>query len=394
MAALGDPKCKLILTNASGLVSKLGEFQHVVTTHLPDIAIVTETKFTAEKCTIVDAMLPGSQPPIRRDRTSQGGDVAVWLRSSLAYRHLQHVSCGYMEVIWITVQLQSGSNVVVCAAYRPGTCSDSDISMIEHIDSTIDRVRRQESDIIIAGDFNVHNRAWLHSTRTSVAGEAAEDMCALHGLIQHVLEPTRDANTLDLVMTDFQDHVHIQVLPPIGKSDHAVIIATCSSQLLKEKSTRRTVWRYKKADWPRLQHFYRTTDWDALHSPDVDECTRAATSHILLGMQKFIPSRRLVACPSDKPWWTPECSDAVKEKQRAWRHWRSQPCVANQSTYKIACTNACLRISAAKSIHRQRLRARLQAGCANDKEWWKTLKQANGHGRNSGIPTIIDREGN
>ena len=85
---------------------------------------------------------------------------------------------------------------------------------------------------------------------------------------------------------------------------------------------------------------------------------------------------------------------AVKEKQRARRHWRSQPCVANQSTYKITCTNARLHISAAKSIHRQRLRARLQAGCANDKEWWKTLKQASRHGRNSGIPTIIDRDGN
>ena len=191
MAALGDPKCKLLLTNAFGLMCKLGELQNVVTTHLLDIAIVTETKFTAEECTIVDAMLPGYQPPIRRDRTSQGGDVAVWLRSGLAYRHLEQVSCGDLEVIWITVQLQSGNNVVVCAAYRPGSCSDSDISMIEHIDSTIDRVWQQGSNIIIAGDFNVHNRAWLHSTRTSVAVEAAEDMCALHGLTQHVLEPTR-----------------------------------------------------------------------------------------------------------------------------------------------------------------------------------------------------------
>ena len=132
------------------------------------------------------------------------------LRSGLAYRHLEQVSCGDLEVIWITVQLQSGDNVVVRVAYRPGSCSDSDISMIEHNDSTIDKVRQKGSNIIIAGDFNVHNRAWLHSTRTSVAGEAAEDMGALHGLTQHVLEPDRDANTLDLVMTDFQDPVHIQ----------------------------------------------------------------------------------------------------------------------------------------------------------------------------------------
>ena len=50
--------------------------------------------------------------------------------------------------------------------------------------------------------------------------------------------------------------------------------------------------------------------------------------------------------------------------------------------------------SAAKSIPRQHLPARLQAGCANDKEWWTTLKQASGHGCNSGIPTIINRDGN
>ena len=36
------------------------------------------------------------------------------------------------------MQLQSGNNVVVCAAYRPSSCFDSDISMIEHIDSTIE----------------------------------------------------------------------------------------------------------------------------------------------------------------------------------------------------------------------------------------------------------------
>ena len=41
---------KLLLTNAGGLSSKLGELRHNLFNLNIDIAIVTETKFTTDKC--------------------------------------------------------------------------------------------------------------------------------------------------------------------------------------------------------------------------------------------------------------------------------------------------------------------------------------------------------
>ena len=61
-------KLRVLLTNAFGLQSKLGEFQHTLRRSQADIAIVTETKFTPEKVTEAEGTIPGYTPPIRQDR--------------------------------------------------------------------------------------------------------------------------------------------------------------------------------------------------------------------------------------------------------------------------------------------------------------------------------------
>ena len=216
----------------------------------------------------------------------------------------------------------------------------------------------------------------------------------MHGLVQHVEEPTRGENTLDLIMSDFREPVKVEVHPPLGKPDPAVIIATFPAQLHREQRNRRTVWRNKKADWHRLRHFYKAMDWDSLFSNDIDEYSCAVTSKITEGMRKFIPSRMLVTRPSDPPRWTPECAEVIKAKKQAWLQMRSHPCQATQESYQ-RCRNAALQcIATAQAIHTSRLCDRLRRGCSNEKEWWSTMKQASGEGRNSSIPTIVDRHGN
>ena len=154
---------------------------------------------------------------------NHGGGVAVWVKADPAYQHLHHIQCHDHEVIWLTVTTRTRQKIVVCAVYRPGSCSESDVRILEYLDDTLEAARAHGSKIIIAGDFNVHNTAWLGSTKTTKAGELAEDLCALHGLYQHIDQPTRGLNTLDLVLSDFKSPVHVAVQPPIGHSDHAVL---------------------------------------------------------------------------------------------------------------------------------------------------------------------------
>ena len=68
---------RLMLTNAFGILSKLGEFQASLNAHHPDIVIVTETKVTEDKATPADLTFPGYFPPVRRDRTAQGGGAVL-----------------------------------------------------------------------------------------------------------------------------------------------------------------------------------------------------------------------------------------------------------------------------------------------------------------------------
>ena len=135
------------------------------------------------------------------------------------------------------------------------------LHLLDAIDAGIDNAKTTCSRIIVAGDFNVHNAAWLGSTRTPVAGEAAEDLCYLHGLEQHVQEPHRGRNLLDLIMSDMEGNISTSIHQPLGKPDYATVLADFDQLPLRELPSSRTVWRYQRADWCRLRPFFRQCDW-------------------------------------------------------------------------------------------------------------------------------------
>ena len=167
--------------------------------------------------------VPGFHDPLRLDRTSHGGGVAVWIRQDLAFKQLDHLPTNGHEVLWFSITLSTGERIVFGAVYRPGSCADSDVELLEYLDGTLDQARRCGSHVILAGDFNVHNHSWLGSSKTTRAGEFAEDMCVMHGLHQHVPEPTRGSNTLDLVLSDIEQGVKTTIQSPLSLSDHAVL---------------------------------------------------------------------------------------------------------------------------------------------------------------------------
>ena len=141
-------RLKILLTNAFGIMSKLGDFQHSLHQYKPDIAIITETKVTPEKASQTALTFPGYCPPVRRDRTVHGGGVAIWVKTGISFKQLdvthnintnnhnnhEHPSLNDQEIVWISVELQGGQRVGVCGAYRPGTCSDTDTALLDAIE--------------------------------------------------------------------------------------------------------------------------------------------------------------------------------------------------------------------------------------------------------------------
>ena len=161
--------------------------------------------------------------------------------------------------------------------------------------------------------------------------------------------------------------------------------------------TRRTnlrqVWRYNQADWGRLRKFFRDANWDTIIYDDPDEACCAVTEKILEGMRQFIPQKRLLTRPSDPSWWTPECTSAVRAKQKSWNRFQKHPSKPNEDMYKAFSAQSAICLRNARNREIDRVRCRLQQGSMKNKQWWSTLKAAGGDGRQCSIPVIRDDQG-
>ena len=299
------------------------------------------------------------------------------------------------ELIWLSIQLSPGQNIVLGAAYRPGSTGPSDLTLINHLDDILPSARALGANLILAGDFNVHNRNWLHSSKTTPAGEALEDTCTAHFLTQHVQSPTRGDNTLDLVMSTFNSPVTTQIMSPIGRSDHAVILSDFTGVLpTHEAAVQRTVWRYEKADWNRLRSFFRQVDWSTVITPNPETSCEHVTAAIMKAVSQFVPSKTLTVKSTDPKWWTPECAAAMKEKDKRWRTWRKHPHdFALKHEFTRSVNNAIAVLARSRVSKENSLRHSLSNGSLKEKEWWTKLKCACGEGRNTDIPLLVDSEG-
>ena len=95
------------------------------------------------------------------------------------FRQLGTISCDAHEVVLVVVDTKDGGKTAICTVYQLGSCSGTDTGIIDYVDSKLEEVRYNADTVILAGVFT-----WLGSMKTTLAGEALEDICALHCLEQ------------------------------------------------------------------------------------------------------------------------------------------------------------------------------------------------------------------
>ena len=100
---------------------------------------------------------------------------------------------------------------------------------------------------IIMGDFN-HGPGRIQCQRKYLQSTGSEDQQFLNldvqdnFLTQHMLEPTRDENVLDIVLSSQKEFVdNVKICEPLGCSDHNQIYF-----IIKVKGERNRKIRYRK----------------------------------------------------------------------------------------------------------------------------------------------------
>ena len=154
----------------------------------------------------------------RKERIGRrGGGVLLYIKETIPAYEVQLKEEEYCnEDIWCKI-VTGHTTVTIGVVYRCPNITKQNKEKIHN--AIISEVSK--GDFIIMGDFNHGNIKWDALQSTGVEDQTFLCLVQDNFLTQHVLEPTRAARILDIVLSsqkEFVDNVVIQ--EPLGSSDH------------------------------------------------------------------------------------------------------------------------------------------------------------------------------
>ena len=160
----------------------------------------------------------------RRDRGTRGGGIVCAVNSKLRpYRRgdLEKDTCELLAV-----ELKSFPRIILMVCYCPPSVSGAVAEVMALIQNAMHS--NPSYSFLISGDFNIPSISWHKSdssatpvlTRTCRRAADFLEACQLSLLTQHVHQPTRGANVLDLVLSSADLRVVTTVQDGLICSDH------------------------------------------------------------------------------------------------------------------------------------------------------------------------------
>ena len=150
----------------------------------------------------------------RRDRIGRG--VILYVKeSNQAYEIKLEREADYDEAVWCKI-VSGNSKLTIGLVYRSPNINEKDNTKIQN---SIKEVSKGEC--IIMGYFSHGHIQW--SSLESTGGEDQQFIFLIQDsfLIQHLLEPTRGDNVLDIVLSSQKELVDNAKIPePLGNSEH------------------------------------------------------------------------------------------------------------------------------------------------------------------------------
>ena len=163
------------------------------------------------------------------------------------------------ESVWVKIFANKSSNYVASWYRQPnGTVEDFQLlrDQLDHIKSQYKG--KQLPSVHVLGDFNFREIAWparLSKSGTMLRqfeGQMLLDIKDAHGLEQIIPFPTRDKNTLDLILTSLRGHFQ-DIHSPEKLRDHDIVSRFLRIFIPHIKKSRRKVYLYQKGDFEAMR---------------------------------------------------------------------------------------------------------------------------------------------
>ena len=390
---------------------KLEEIQMLAQSENFKVITISETWLDAD---YPDQLLAidNFQPPFRRDRqTGRGGGVLTYVHSSLPCTRRADLEGQNCECIWVEISTPLGALFVGNYYRPPGQPAEIRDAFLESLATSIHTVLESNPyTLIITGDFNDRCADWNSAHPDSELGTSLVNLVASHNLFQLIEEPTRiseyTSNLLDLIITDSPGLVlDSGVLTPISNSDHSVIFCSLSLTHFKDKSFKRPIWDFNKANFQDLNIALSSAPWDTAHEvyDSLDDIVSYWSDLFLSTAKDFIPYREVTIRPQDKPWITTEIKKRIRKRNRAWKRFKRYSNTPRPYSfdmhlkiekfyrfYKKSRNMVVNKIRQSMRSYFLKLNHKLDEKDLNPKQWWKLSKSVLGNKIHPDIPPLID----
>jgi len=362
----------------------------------PYMLFLTETQISAKSSTN-HLLFPGYE--LSTSFRLRGG-VCVYIRDNISCTRLPNLEAGMSDVIWLKLNLKLSTKFVCCVYRSPSNNSYNELFDI-FSDKTSDLISQYPSaEIIFLGDFNVHNKEWLGSTKTDPQGRAAEAFAISNSLQNLIHEPTyfpraagHSPNPLDLFLTTHPEPYKITVCAPLGRSDHGLINVEFPTQSETTESVpQRTLWHYNAADWEGLRDFFSAFPWKPIcfSSPNPTEACHQVTEAILSGIETFIPhTRKASRHPRHKPWFSKACDRARLVKVQTHRTFLQNPTPENRQAFTEARNEYNRTITQSKDTFNTRIKDKVISCPNGGKSFWSLAKNISQNFCKSAFPPLV-----
>eukprot|EP00745_Piridium_sociabile_P041733 TRINITY_DN82982_c0_g1_i5.p1 TRINITY_DN82982_c0_g1~~TRINITY_DN82982_c0_g1_i5.p1 ORF type:complete len:1008 (+),score=211.04 TRINITY_DN82982_c0_g1_i5:126-3026(+) len=310
---------RVLNVNFHSAVGKRAEIFNLIESTKPDIIIGTETWMDSG---IKDSeVFPDQYTLYRRDRNREGGGVLVAVRDSLKSAREPELET-MCEIIWIRIHTKERKTLYVCAYYRPNL---KDAESLHQFDISLRRARLTNANLLVAGDLNFPGWEWSSmtlkkGTKYVELHRKLADLLNDTGMEQVVHEPTREENTLDLVMTNSPHLIpRVNVIP--GLSDHDIVFCEFQTKVALERQPQRQIPLYQKAEWDSMRSDMNNLQTKVLEA-DTDTPVEELWSTFKDGLHSSIKDNiphKLSKSKPKPPWLTAELRHLIRKRDKVYK---------------------------------------------------------------------------
>ena len=360
------------------------------------IAICEAKLKTSKERSLKEYDLPNFDMHEANLENSIGRGIVVYTHKCIGKSTIQVThSSNFEEACLLEIRLRGGDILLFGCCYRSPTESDTSSINNKNLNKLLEYVSlKRYSHVCIVGDFNFKSINWTSGTTSRT--ETSEEHKFLETirdcfLYQQVQEPTRKRGNdtpslLDLILTNEALQVsEIKHLPPLGKSDHDMLVFEFNCYLDYTKSKERYI--FSKGDYINMRKYLSESNWaiefenlSTNHSTEPNELWNSLKNMIHDLRNKFVP----LEPASRKNSWKSKgnvpldeaARKAIKLKEKSHRDWMKAIKLGRYTQGKALFTKARNKV---KSLLRKAKR-KFERGIAleaktNPKSFWSHTRR-------------------